>query len=57
MNYKILDNIENYFDKEAKRIINIIYDDSNQFGFDTEDMLKYLDKRILYSYRIKNVWI
>ena len=46
MNYKILDNIENYFDKEAKRIINIIYDDSNQFGFDTEDMLKYLDKRI-----------
>lgn len=50
MNYKILENIENYFDKEAKRIINIIYDDSNQFGFDTEDMLKYLDKRIKEYY-------
>ena len=50
MKYKLLEKTEQYFDNEAKRIINIIYDENNQFGFDTKDMLKHLDVRIKECY-------
>ena len=50
MEYKLLEKVEKYFDNESKRIISIIYDENNQFGFDTEDMLKHLDERIKEYY-------
>lgn len=50
MTYKYLENVENYFDNEAKRIIDIIYNDSSQFGFNTKDMLKHIDERIKEYY-------
>lgn len=50
MKYKLLEKTEQYFDNEAKRIINIIYDENNQFGFDTKDMLKHSDVRIKEYY-------
>lgn len=50
MKYKLLEKTEQYFDNEAKRIINIIYDENNQFGFGTKDMLKHLDVRIKEYY-------
>ena len=50
MEYKLLEKVEEFFDNESKRIINIIYDENNHFGFDTEDMLKHLDERIKEYY-------
>ena len=46
MEHKLLSVVEKYFDDEAKRIVNIIYDEKDSLGFNTKDMLRQIDKRI-----------